>query len=96
MAGKAFLLTWCLFIVHLSHSQDLAPKYSNEFLSLGVGAEAYGMGNAVVAQSNDVNSIYWNPAGLVGVEKWAEASFMHRIFCGYCEVRLFCFGSFYR
>jgi len=77
MAGKAFLLTWCLFIVHLSHSQDLAPKYSNEFLSLGVGAEAYGMGNAVVAQSNDVNSIYWNPAGLVGVEKWAEASFMH-------------------
>ena len=43
MAGKAFLLTWCLFIVHLSHSQDLAPKYSNEFLSLGVGAEAYGM-----------------------------------------------------
>ena len=59
-------------MTHLSYSQDLAPKYSNEFLSLGVGAEAYGMGNAVVAQANDVNAMYWNPAGLVGVNKWAE------------------------
>lgn len=77
MARKALIILLSLFIVHLSHSQNLAPKYSNEFLALGVGAEAYGMGNAVVAQVNDVNSIYWNPAGLVGVQKWAEVSFMH-------------------
>lgn len=58
-------------------SQNLAPKYSNEFLNLGVGAEAYGLGNSVVADVNDANALYWNPAGLVGVNKWAEVSFMH-------------------
>jgi len=71
------LLLLYLSVSYVSHSQDLAPKYSNEFLSLGVGAEAYGMGNSVVAQVDDVNAMYWNPAGLVGVQKWAEVSFMH-------------------
>lgn len=61
------------------HSQTttIAPKYSNEFLSLGVGADAFGMGNAVVANTDNANSIYWNPAGLTNVNKWLEASFMH-------------------
>ena len=43
-------------------------KYSNEFLNIGVDASALGMSNAVVASSNDVNSGYWNPAGLVHLE----------------------------
>lgn len=71
----------CLTFIILSslevQAQNLTPKYSNEFLSLGVGAEAYGMGNAVVADVDDANALYWNPAGLVGVKKWAEVSFMH-------------------
>jgi len=61
----------------LAQQTTIAPKYSNEFLSLGVGGEAFGMGNAVVATSGNANSIYWNPAGLVNVNKWAEVSFMH-------------------
>ncbi len=56
---------------------DLAPKYSNEFLNIGVGAEALGMGNAVVANTGSVNSSFWNPAGLVKVDKWLEVSLMH-------------------
>lgn len=62
-----------------SYSQDgnLAPKYSNEFLSIGVGADALGMGNAVVAQTDNVNSAYWNPAGLTSVNKWLEIGLMH-------------------
>ena len=40
-------------------------KYSNEFLSIGLGARAQAMGNAVVASQEDVMSIYWNPASLV-------------------------------
>jgi hypothetical protein len=42
-----------------------APKYSNEFLSIGVGARALGMSGSVVASTSDVTSGYWNPAGLV-------------------------------
>ena len=43
-----------------------AQKFSNEFLSIGVGARAQGMGNAVVALLDDVTAAAWNPAGLVG------------------------------
>lgn len=43
-------------------------KYSNEFMNIGVDAAALGMSNAVVSQTNDVNSGYWNPAGLIHLE----------------------------
>lgn len=64
---------------NIAFTQDgtVAPKYSNEFLSIGVGADALGMGNAVVAQSNNVNSGYWNPAGLTNVKKWLDIGLMH-------------------
>ena len=39
-------------------------KYAGEFMSLGVGGRALGMGGAYVALANDVTSGYWNPAGL--------------------------------
>ncbi|WP_340074253.1 PorV/PorQ family protein [Leptobacterium sp. I13] len=45
-----------------------ARKYSNEFMNIGVDARAFGMSNAVVANTKDVNSGYWNPAGLVNLE----------------------------
>ena len=51
-------------------------NYSNEFLSNGVDAGALGMSKSVVATTNDVNSIYWNPAGLVAVEDY-QGSLMH-------------------
>ncbi len=46
-----------------------AQIYSNEFLSVGVGARALAMGNSVVASSTDIYSAYWNPAGLAGVSE---------------------------
>jgi hypothetical protein len=66
-----------LFIIisQVSYSQALR-KYSNEFLNIGVDAAAFGMGKAVVASTNDVNSGYWNPAGLVHVEDY-QGSLMH-------------------
>lgn len=54
-----------------------APKYSNEFLSIGVGGRALGMGNACVASVNDVHAGYWNPAGLLGVQNDMQFGFMH-------------------
>ncbi|HNQ43985.1 MAG TPA: PorV/PorQ family protein [Candidatus Cloacimonadota bacterium] len=36
-----------------------------QFLKLGVDARAIGMGEAYTAVTDDISSIYWNPAGLV-------------------------------
>ena len=51
-------------------------NYSNEFLNIGVDAAALGMSKSVVATTNDVNSIYWNPAGLVGIKDY-QGALMH-------------------
>ena len=45
-------------------------------MNIGVDAAALGMSNAVTASSNDVNSGYWNPAGLIGLEE-KQVSLMH-------------------
>ena len=58
------LLTLATLIV----SAQTTRKYSNEFMNIGVDAAALGMSNAVVSQTADVNSGYWNPAGLVHLE----------------------------
>ncbi|MCP9235313.1 PorV/PorQ family protein [Lewinella sp. JB7] len=57
----------------------IAQKYSNEFLSIGVGARAHGMGTAVVASQNDVYAAAWNPAGLAALpaERGLEIGAMH-------------------
>jgi hypothetical protein len=73
------LFTIFLFTAY-SQESTVAPKYSNEFLAIGVGADALGLGNAMVAQTNDVNSGYWNPAGLTGSTKWLDISLMHSPF----------------
>ncbi len=56
---------------------DLTPKYSNEFLSIGVGARALGMSLSQVASVNDVTSGYWNPAGLSGIKSDLQIAGMH-------------------
>jgi len=54
-----------------------ATKYSNEFLSIGIGARALGMSNAVTSNIDDVTSGYWNPSGLVNITAHRQASLMH-------------------
>lgn len=65
-----------LFLVCSTISAQSVRKYSNEFLNIGVDAAAFGMANAVVATTNDVNSGYWNPAGLTRLED-NQISLMH-------------------
>ena len=69
------LLVLLFLISQISYSQTVR-KYSNEFLNIGVDAAAFGMAKAVVASSGDVNSGYWNPAGLVNVKDY-QGSLMH-------------------
>lgn len=45
-------------------------------MNIGVDAAAFGMANAVVASTSNVNSGYWNPAGLVALED-NQISLMH-------------------
>ncbi|MBN1383815.1 MAG: PorV/PorQ family protein [Elusimicrobia bacterium] len=48
-----------------------------QFLKIGAGARAVGMGEAFSGIANDVTSIYWNPAGLVQLEQPAfEAMYL--------------------
>ncbi len=71
---EKFLLL--LFLVSATLGAQTVRKYSNEFMNIGVDAAAFGMSNAVVASSGDVNSGYWNPAGLVNLED-KQISLMH-------------------
>jgi hypothetical protein len=64
-----------LLIFSLASGQAVR-KYSNEFMNIGVDAAALGMANAVTASTNDVNSGYWNPAGLMGLED-SQGALMH-------------------
>ncbi len=61
----------------LSFAQTSAPKYSNEFLAIGVGARALGMSNSNITSVNDVTSGYWNPAGLTRIDKEFSLGLMH-------------------
>lgn len=45
-------------------------------IDLQLGARPQGMGGAFVAMVDDVNAVYWNPAGLTQLRTF-EAAFMH-------------------
>lgn len=72
------LLVFSIFLRAFSSELNAQiAKYSNEFLSVGVGARALSMANANVASTNDVTSGYWNPAGLLGQKSNLQIGLMH-------------------
>ena len=78
MAPKSIQL--CIVILmwtHCAQAQISAPTYSNNFLSIGVGARALAMGGSQAAIANDVTAAYWNPAGLMGIKQKYDVSLMH-------------------
>ncbi len=74
------VLALSLALLALSLAPRSAHAASGEagfaFLKLGVGARPMGMGSAYVALATDPTAIYWNPAGLGGVEG-AQVTVMH-------------------
>jgi len=64
------------FLVLLCFGSSYGAKYAGEFMYVGAGARALGMGGAFVAVSDDVTAGYWNPAGLAGTVG-QNAAFMH-------------------
>jgi len=63
-------------------SGDINAQYSNlgssgaQFLEIPVGARAAGLGGAYMGLADDVNSVFWNPAGITKIRGTA-ASFSY-------------------
>ncbi len=63
--------------------QISAPKYSNEFLNIGVGGRALGMGNVQASLVDDATAGYWNPAGMLQLKNKYNVALMHsELFAG--------------
>ena len=73
--APVLVLLACLLAAVPASGQRVA-KYGADFLAGGVGARALAMGGAQVGLANDVHAVYWNPAGLQGLDR-AGVSYMH-------------------
>jgi hypothetical protein len=77
MRSTILLVTGLIVLSVSASAQITAPKYSNEFLSIGVGARGMAMSNVQSALVDDVTSGYWNPAGLTKIKNKYEIALMH-------------------
>ncbi len=77
--NKSIIIILLLFLQlpFLAQDDDKTPKYSNEFLNIGVGARALGMSNSVIASTDDVTSGYWNATGLLNIDSDLQVGLMH-------------------
>jgi hypothetical protein len=64
---KRWLLIPCVISARLAGAADAGTTAAN-FLQLGAGPRAIGMGEAHVGVADDAYATWWNPAGLVQVE----------------------------
>lgn len=61
-------------LLHAAGSEGVSGA---DFLEIGVGSRPLGLGEAFTAAINDINAIYYNPAGL-GTMKYSILSLMHQ------------------
>lgn len=75
MKSVGFFVLFCASF--LLSAQDNTPKYSNEYLNIGVDARAFGMGLSMTSHVDDVSAVYWNPAGLLDMKADHQLELMH-------------------
>ena len=75
------LMLISLLSLECDASSGNTGTHGAQFLKLGVGGRAIAMGDAFVGLANDGSAIYWNPAGLAGINR-IELSFMHLFWLG--------------
>ena len=71
---KKYLLIISLFFVLFAQDQpiEFESKVGTtiaNFLKIGVGPRAVAMGSAFSAVANDASAVYWNPAGIIYVDR---------------------------
>lgn len=59
-----------------------------QFLKIGVGGRAVGLGETFVAIANDASALYWNPAGIVQFNE-QQAIFSHTEWVADIKTRIF-------
>jgi hypothetical protein len=83
---KKFFIVIALFAVfimntgahaQLTQSITKVGTTAAQFLKIGAGVRAVGMGGAFTAVANDVTALYWNPAGIATIPGGGEATFNH-------------------
>jgi hypothetical protein len=66
-----------IFVAGLSVvTQASDDNHALPFLRTGVGARAYGLGNAYTALASDATAGFFNPAGLSRIQKWSFSSML--------------------
>lgn len=76
LVGVCIVLITAGVTLNAEATNKKAGTKGGQFLKIAVGARSAALGGAFVAVDGDVNSIYWNPAGL-GSIKQQQATFMH-------------------
>ena len=61
-----FLIISCCILALIIPTESHGEKYAGEFMALGGGARAMGMGGTFIAIADDATTAFWNPAGLAG------------------------------
>ncbi|MBN1384349.1 MAG: PorV/PorQ family protein [Elusimicrobia bacterium] len=69
------LITICCFVSGIADAKSAGTAGAN-FLTIGIGARPMAMAGAFTGLADDVNSIFWNPAGLALLDR-NEATLMH-------------------
>jgi hypothetical protein len=65
------VLAGCLVLVADARAAEIFEKvgtFDGQFLKIGIGARAAGMGCAFVAIADDASAVFWNPAGLARLD----------------------------
>lgn len=75
---KILIITIVLLLAGASLS---AGKYAGDFMMIGAGVRALGMGGAFASLADDGSAIYWNSGGLAQIRD-SEVSAMHAMLYG--------------
>lgn len=72
MKRIAAVLMGLLALSTSAHAAEVFEKvatFDGQFLKIGVGARAAGMGGAFVAVADDASAVFWNPAGIARLDE---------------------------